>query len=836
LLFVALGAIVAGGCRHETSDEEEAAKREAAKKALAEKKNEPPKDPFEFKTLNVRPSETDRITPYVKPGHWTTAVVDARANHNDFSGVLITDVLAADNAPAELDGIPSHLVCSRPVILPKGQWRSLDVDLLLPVSAPSRLVGIHLLAGPSGRDVATPSRELLVRMPAHQYWMVGLVRTPEEYLYLNSLDSVRAPGAQADDRTRQAHYRVLLPTIKTAAPLPTQSLYWTTIAYVVWDDLEPGLLSPDQQRAMIDWLHWGGQIIVSGPGSLDSLRKSFLEPYLPVAGGDTWTMDERVLADLSRAWSRSRELSIAKPWSGQKLLPRGAAGQRTLATDPSGQPLVVERLVGAGRVVVTAFRLSQKELVDWPGYDGFFNACLLRRGPRRFGRNAAFDLAVDWEEGNRYDPRLSTRVRYFTRDADAKTGTVLRTDSHQELWAGQQMSMSPDGMDMGGSAGGGLGGTTDVTSYDSEPLQGAGVAGWNDNSPVSELARRSLREAAGITVPKASFVLAILGAYVIVLVPLNWFIFSRLGRVEWAWIAAPIVAIVFGLLVVWLAQVNIGFARSATEVAVLEVQAGYGRGHLTRYTALYSSLSTSYDLSLSGAGAAALPMPARTDPGFLQSRSTVTLRRRPGSESASPDDDATAVSLEGFQVSSNSTGMVHSEQMLDLGGTVDLEPLATGRCRVRNGTRYALRGAGLVKGRLMGWIGTVEPGQTATVELTERKTKTYFREWESFVVAAKTASTGEISLRPLLELACDQASAGQIRLVAWTDEELPGMSIQPGAAQFHRATLVVANMSTDPEPPPRPDVNSRAEVPGSFDEEEARPGGAAADVQPTDSS
>ena len=47
---------------------------------------------------------------------------------------------------------------------------------------------------------------------------------------------------------------------------------------------------------------------------------------------------------------------------------------------------------------------------------------------------------------------------------------------------------------------------------------------------------------------------------------------------------------------IWLAQLDIGFARAETEISVLEVQADFPRADLTRYTALYSSLSTSYSV------------------------------------------------------------------------------------------------------------------------------------------------------------------------------------------------------------------------------------------------
>ena len=67
-------------------------------------------------------------------------------------------------------------------------------------------------------------------------------------------------------------------------------------------------------------------------------------------------------------------------------------------------------------------------------------------------------------------------------------------------------------------------------------------------------------------------------------------------------------AVAWGVVVVWLAQLNIGFARAETEVAVLEVQRGFSRGHLTRYIALYSSLSTTYDVHFDDPSAFAQPL------------------------------------------------------------------------------------------------------------------------------------------------------------------------------------------------------------------------------------
>src|SRR5262249_51652247 len=130
---------------------------------------------------------------------------------------------------------------------------------------------------------------------------------------------------------------------------------------------------------------------------------------------------------------------------------------------------------------------------------------------------------------------------------------------------------------------------------DPSTFNGPGIAGWNDDSATAEVARNSLREAAGIVIPKADFVMEVLVLYLIVLVPINWILFRSVGHVEWAWIATPIIAVGGMAAVVKVAQLDIGFARSQTELALLEVQGGYPRGHLTRYTALYTSLSTTYD-------------------------------------------------------------------------------------------------------------------------------------------------------------------------------------------------------------------------------------------------
>ncbi len=82
---------------------------------------------------------------------------------------------------------------------------------------------------------------------------------------------------------RQRYYRLVLPNEPDKLALSAHPLTWTTISHVIWDGLPPDALTVSQQQAMLDWLHWGGQLIFTGGAgqAYPLFRESFLGPYLP---------------------------------------------------------------------------------------------------------------------------------------------------------------------------------------------------------------------------------------------------------------------------------------------------------------------------------------------------------------------------------------------------------------------------------------------------------------------------------------------------------------------------------------------------------------------------
>jgi hypothetical protein len=794
-----------------------------AKKELEKlKKKEKPKPPFDSFKVFTEPNEksftdpnrkdTTRVVQAIKPGHWASVLVETKANHFDFSGELVSTPLDNQQTPLALDRSPFCLVTSRSVALPKGQTKTMEA---LFFAARSGHMSTQISNRLQDRQHGAASQsfgEPLSHMPAYQYSMVVLARDPLRYRYLKLLDSVRPLGEMVPINPEEAaFYRLVAPQIDQPLALPTQGLCWTSTALVVWDDVRPSVLLPEQQQALLDWLHWGGVLIISGPQTFDLLRGSFLEPYLPASASEATTLGAAELAELNAHWTLTDEqnerleLRPKAPWAAVKLTPHP---QADILAGTGG--LVVERRVGRGRVAATAFRLSENELWNWRSFDSFFNSCILRRPRRMFdSKLSRFELVGG---GKLFDPELVSNMRFFTRDA--KEPAAKSAGAQLASPVDQIVEAAPASV-FGSSQAPSAPAVPDPSfgvEAERDPLEIAktepGVAAWNDFSWVSTSARQTLRDAAGISVPKRAFVLWMLGIYLVVIVPVNWLVFRLLGRVEWAWLAVPVLAVGWGAAVIWLAQLDIGFARAETEIGVLEAQAGFPRAHLTRYMALYTSLSTSYDVHFDDPRALAQPfsVDVRLLPG--QSHSTVTL------------GGIVDRTLSGYTVSSNTTGMVHSEQMFDLGGSLEWRSEAGGVATLENNTRLRLLGVAIIRRRLdahnrvvdeSAWLGDVAAGAKVHVEFRPHDEKALGNARNQSLLTSSAGSDGSLSVRRLVDCAqhFDSLQPGDARLVAWREGSLEGVRIEPVAAQSRAGTVVVANLEFAKAPGALPDANLR---------------------------
>ncbi len=773
-----------------------------AKKKEEEKKEKLPD--FSLSPPVVWPGDPASLAQAVKPGHWTTTSQQMRANYRDFVGESLVTLVDKENDPYPLARTPFAMQSTRSVALSKGTPKNIETTVLVPKVTGQVRLATDLEEHALGGMIRQPPANL-TRMPSYQYYFVVLAKEPSQYSYVKTLDSVLVPfdgESEMDDTEDALHYRVKqLAADGGPIELSDNALTWTSIAYLLWDEVDPQQLTPEQQRALVDWLHWGGELIVSGPDSLDLLRGSFLQPYLPATSTGSREIGAGDLAALNDGWAipnrgaPGASLAPQTPWAGIGLKAR--AGAQPLWSTGG---LLVERAVGRGRVIVSAMRLSEWELVNWRGFQSLFNACVLRRPPRVYRPGYYGDVTLAWADEDladrRLDARLTTNLRYFARDEGVAT-------SYRWIDMADTMAMS---------YGYGGGAPSVLKEYKAPAGTEGGIGAWNDFSDTSQAARAALREAAGVDVPGASFVVTCLVVYLLALVPLNWFIFHTLGRVEWAWVAAPLIAVVGTYVIVDRARLDIGFVRAQTEIGLVELQPEYDRGHLTRFTSLYTSLSTTYDVETDNGTTLVAPFPARRDFKMLTGQRREAVDFRPYEKTR----------LAGLPVASNSANMVHSEQMIGLDGPIGLGRSSIGRAQLENRCQFRLDSVGIVERAASGdalrgtWIGELRPGQSVALgalpPLLLKQDEVPFAAERA--AEAELAGGERLNLEPMFALAYHAAhlEPGEMRLVGRLDEVLPGQTISPAASQVRAASLVVAHLRYAPLADPRSDVNTRQDV------------------------
>lgn len=712
-----------------------------------------------------------------KPGHWVLGSYRVTANNFDVTGRMLASGMSSLNKVALLGNTAYFPESARPFSLTKGQEKNLEVVLFLPrldESKTSSRVRFSL-QGPSGLELVGGVENSLFLRP-HQFHFLILAKEQDKYRYVRSLDCTQLPIAL--DATSfvntSSFYKVVYPTPGQPLPLGPSALTWTTTAYVLWDNLDPDALTSAQQQALIDWLHFGGQIIINGPGSMGNLSQSFLGPYLPASFGEVRNLAGSDFSEFNTYWATPMRLNKARRW--ELNIPQNIP---MLGVDLKLQPganyvigtggLVAERRLGRGRIVVTGFSLSDPRFAKWEGCSSFFHNALMGKPPRAFESvvdNLVTFRFITEKNCSIFTPMVGSTLRFISRDLGRPGMVVPLTFIADDMASDLDENSEPRRREKfsvplidDNSAEIDAKNHLYFGGFGSDALGGTGV--WNDEFGVAAAARENLSQLAGINPPKPDFVLKMLGVYLLVLVPLNWLFFRLLGRVEWAWLAMPVISILGAVTVIRLAALDIGFLRSQTQIGFLELHGGYSRGHLTEYSALYSSLSTIYTIKFEEPVGFALPLTPKS-----KKESEFAERGR-----AFQLDQRTEFRARNFLVNSNSTGMLHCETMTDVGGTIAWST-ADGADYVENTTPINLQGAGVIR-RLpegnvqISWLGDFAAGSRRQLQWREAATENWYEPWyeqECFISLNRIAR--EI-WNELPRSAADPSSVELTELLLW---------------------------------------------------------------------
>jgi hypothetical protein len=773
---------------------------EALKKKAEKDKNRPP---FEFFRSRVAPLD---VIPYVKANHWSTVVFELRANDDDYDGFLQTD-------PVKMMVGAQQVAYRRGAQLLKEKRASLGLQIMVPsfsAQVPKELLVEMIRPGALRPDANWPAT--MTTLPTHQMLVLVLSKeaTPK-FAAWNRMSAIIPSAVDRDggDIEKLRYYRLVLPMDHDKPALSSHPLTWSTISHTIWDGYIPDDLSLSQQQALLDWIHWGGQLIISGGAgqSFSLLHESFLGPYLPAdATAETVPLTQDDLRPLSQSYpppnspanpndqsqpvpatreealrrfayryqapvpirpapTRPLYVAVLKPRPGASTIPLGEASPHHLA---------IEQRVGRGRITMLTINPNEESLLAWPGLDTLVRRVVLRRpeepivAPGDYGRTIPEPL----QNGRLLASDLSW-YRIMSRDA---IGGAATPGNQPVIPEQAEVPLS------------------NVNNNDPEAAENAfnrqvGVAEWRDGAKLPKLSNDLLDQASGITIPSSKFVLRVILAYLIAVIPLNWLICRFvLNRREWTWVVVPLVALAFAVGVERVAARDIGYDTAADEIDLLEIHGDYPRGHLTRLVSLYSNGRSRFAISYpNDPTALALPYD-----------SGLSIR---GEEVATSTFLSYPVpTLLDFTVQPRSLAMFRAEQMLTLTGPIRLEEEG-GKRRVVNGGELELRDAILID-------------RTGTTELRERWLGT-------IAVGAAVEIDGQDGQKPpervdagpgpdanpfLAELRTNwetrEENQGELRLVAWVAGTTRGQVIEPAVDRHRGFTAVVVHLRSGSTPSP----------------------------------
>ncbi len=773
-IFILFALPLIVGCEGCRSDNDPDGKDEKDKAQLED---------FSAKIPSAFPADINPLGGGIKPGHWLTASQPLKSNKIDARGELQSraTVTAENLQSGASQTADAPIPTLRPVVLPKGQLRRFDYRMLapLPPGLDEKKSFLSSRFVSSGRAVFYDTgRQPFNVLSGQEFFFVILTDRPERFAKFQVAYWVEPPRDKYKFQDTASNYRIVIPPVDDVLPLSETMLDWTATAVLFWDDLSPDALTPAQQTAVADWVHFGGQLIVNGASAADAIANTTLANLLPLKPTGNIELDPEAAAELlqghavSTDKSTEKQISLVKDLSA-RLAVDGIAARNSQAVPDTGN-LVLQRAIGRGRVVQSRFDVTSDWISNWLSYDSFVNSALLRRPHRRYDKpdnDSSLVLSYPDISTGPNDPTLNTQFRLAARDSILPT--VVNATAGQPAIEGTtaaQISPSPLANLPSATTQSALASRyDDLTRINSS----AGVGGWTDNSDVISLCRQILRDESGIEIPNVSLVIRSLGYYLLVLVPINYLVFRLLGRLEYAWLAVPLIAIGGAVWVARAARLDIGFARSQTQIAMLEMQPDYQRGHLSRVVAIYNSLSSGYDIEFNTIDGAAMPIDQSTD---VIGQSVFKIGFADGPI------------LSGLAVGSNQVRMLHAEQMIDMGGPIRLSEEG----QLINETEYDLLDAYVVEKSDTGEV------QVSTVGLCPSGSAVKLRRMRADAISLPSDLPMQTG-RFLGRLASAAAiPIGTSRLVARIDQSLPGMTITPQANQVLSQTIVLAHLKHQP--------------------------------------
>jgi hypothetical protein len=357
---------------------------------------------------------------------------------------------------------------------------------------------------------------------------------------------------EALEGRRAATVSTLLP-----AEAPRQWFGWSGADIVVWHRPDPERLSPEQVDALLGFVGTGGTLVVS----LDAGYATFARSAFGEAAGIEFSpLQSRPAVDVLARAVRPRHPFLP---SERSLLVVGARPDlgTKVRVDVDGHPLVLERAVGGGRIVVLTFDVAAAALRGRVARDQFWR--------RLLGLNEPFEVLAERAAREGRDQSSSDHVA-----ALAEIGTP-------------------------GMAG---------IEFAATGTEALGL-GWR------RVLSEALEEFEGLN-PLPVLFLVIFGVlYLVAIGPGDYFFVRRLGRPVLTWLTFPLVALGFSAVAIGVVSIGRTDGSVMKCLEIVDEMPTLGRARGSTFCSLWSSGRD--DLVLSVPGVSAWTAPAAANEEYL---------------------------------------------------------------------------------------------------------------------------------------------------------------------------------------------------------------------------
>lgn len=207
--------------------------------------------------------------------------------------------------------------------------------------------------------------------------------------------------------------------------------------------------------------------------------------------------------------------------------------------------------------------------------------------------------------------------------------------------------------------------------------------------------------------PALATILVFLGAYIVLLVPVSYYILKRLDKRELAWFTAPVLILGFTVASYMIAQSIKGGMLVVNRAVVLETSANSDQAAGYAQMTLYSPARATYNIALA---------PDAPDAAYRDAAPSEIYTSDPGLGDTLTIDHDKTTTLRDVPIKLWDKRSFDTPVFARLGGPVEVHTQYLGgnhvQVRVTNKTRYALTDCALVTTNSIARLGDLGPGET----------------------------------------------------------------------------------------------------------------------------